>query len=72
MLAVMKSDLSVVHGPERAVNGVTRRLASTVAAREELGFEATVDLRDGLTRLVEWWRAEREQAARSGAAEVER
>ena len=47
------------HGPERAVNGVTRRLASTDLAREQLGFEAEVDLEEGLTRLVEWWRAER-------------
>jgi len=37
---------------------VTRRLASTVAARDELGFEARVGLRDGLTRLVQWWQDE--------------
>ena len=24
-----------------------------------LGFEAEVDLEEGLTRLVEWWKAER-------------
>ena len=59
LLRVMGSDLSVEHGPERAVNGVTRRLADTNAARELLGFEAEVDLEEGLTRLVEWWRAER-------------
>ena len=29
LLRVMGSDLSVEHGPERAVNGVTRRLADT-------------------------------------------
>jgi UDP-glucose 4-epimerase len=62
LLKVMDSDLSVEHGPERAVNGVTRRLASTELAREELGFEAEVDLEEGLTRLVEWWRAERSGA----------
>ena len=55
----MDSDLAVEHGPERAVNGVTRRLADTELAREELGFEAEVDLEEGLTRLVEWWRGER-------------
>ena len=55
----MGSDLSVEHGPARAVNGVTRRLADTRAAREQLGFEAEVGLEEGLTRLVEWWRAER-------------
>jgi nucleoside-diphosphate-sugar epimerase len=59
LLAVMGSDLSVEHAPARAVNGVTRRLAATYLAREELGFEAEVDLEEGLTRLVEWWRGER-------------
>ena len=59
LLQVMGSDLAVEHGPTRAVNGVTRRLASTDLARKQLGFEAEVDLEEGLTRLVEWWRAER-------------
>jgi UDP-glucose 4-epimerase len=59
LLAVMGSNLPVEHGPPRAVNGVTRRLADTSRARDELGFEAEVDLEDGLTRLVEWWKAER-------------
>jgi hypothetical protein len=49
-------------GPPRAVNGVTRRLADTNAARERLGFDAEVGLLEGLTRLVTWWRAERELA----------
>jgi UDP-glucose 4-epimerase len=62
LLQVMDSDLSVVHGPPRAVNGVTRRLADTSAARERLGFDAEVGLLEGLTRLVTWWRAERELA----------
>jgi UDP-glucose 4-epimerase len=60
LLHVMDSDLSVVHGPPRAVNGVTRRLADTSAARKRLGFEAEVSLLEGLTRLVTWWRAERD------------
>ncbi len=59
LLRVMDSDLPVEHGPARAVNGVTRRLADTSAAREQLGFEAEVQLEEGLTRLVEWWRGER-------------
>jgi UDP-glucose 4-epimerase len=59
LLQVMDSDLSVVHGPPRAVNGVTRRLADTNSARERLGFEAEVGLLEGLTRLVTWWRGER-------------
>ncbi|MQY36717.1 UDP-glucose 4-epimerase [Streptomyces sp. RB17] len=52
--------LEPVHGPARAVNGVTRRLADTTQAAGRLGFEARIDLRTGLRDLVEWWRAERE------------
>jgi UDP-glucose 4-epimerase len=60
LLAVMGSNLPVQHGPERAVNKVPRRLADTRRAYEEIGFRAEVGLEEGLTRLVEWWRAERE------------
>lgn len=63
LLAVMGSDLEVEHGPERAVNGVTRRLADTMAARVDLGFEARVGLEEGLRRLVEWWRPLRAEIA---------
>ncbi|MCG2800438.1 MAG: NAD-dependent epimerase/dehydratase family protein [Cellulomonas sp.] len=63
LLRVMGSDLSVEHGPERAVNGVSRRLADTSAARRDLGFEATVGLEEGLRQLVEWWRPLREEIA---------
>jgi UDP-glucose 4-epimerase len=59
LLRVMGSDLHVEHGPERAVNKVSRRLADTTAAQEQLGFVAEVGLEEGLTRLVDWWRAER-------------
>ena len=57
LLRVMGSDLSIEYGPERAVNGVTRRLADTSAAADALGFSAEIDLEEGLTQLVEWWRA---------------
>ena len=56
---VMKSDLAPEHGPARAVNGVTRRLADTAAAEQELGFRAEIGLHEGLQGLVEWWRASR-------------
>lgn len=59
LLSAMGSDLGVEHGPERPVNGVTRRLASTEAASRDLGFTATVRLEEGLRDLVAWWRAER-------------
>ena len=62
LLEVMGSDLAVQFGPERAVNKVSRRLADTRRAREQLGFEAQIGLKEGLTSLVDWWRAERDQS----------
>jgi UDP-glucose 4-epimerase len=70
LLQVMDADLSVVHGPPRAVNGVTRRLADTSLAANRLGFEAEVGLLEGLTRLVTWWRGESETEAAAPLAEV--
>jgi UDP-glucose 4-epimerase len=66
LLRVMGSDLQPECGPERSVNPVARRLADTGAARERLGFEATVGLEEGLGRLVAWWLAER-SASPAGA-----
>jgi UDP-glucose 4-epimerase len=60
LLRVMGSELPVEYGPERAVNGVTRRLADTSAARRGLGFSAEIDLEQGLAQLVEWWRQNRD------------
>jgi UDP-glucose 4-epimerase len=59
LLRAMGSELEIEYGPERAVNGVTRRLADTSGAREALGFSAEIDLEEGLSRLVEWWRETR-------------
>ena len=61
LLRAMDSDLSVEHGPERAVNGVTRRLADVTAAQHDLGFTAEIPLEDGLRSLVEWWSPLREE-----------
>jgi UDP-glucose 4-epimerase len=61
LIDVMGSDASIEFGPERSVNKVPRRLADTALARGALGFEASVDLEEGLRRLVDWWRAERSQ-----------
>ena len=70
LLRAMDSDLSVEHGPERAVNGVARRLADTTAARRDLGFTATTELEAGLRELVEWWRPLRDQISGGRAAGV--
>jgi UDP-glucose 4-epimerase len=63
LIEVMDADVTVEHGPERAVNKVPRRLSDTTLARERLGFEAQVELEEGLRLLVDWWRAERAATA---------
>jgi len=63
LLRVMDSDLGVEHGPERAANKVSRRLADTSLARDQIGFEAQVGIEEGLSQLVAWWRAERDGKA---------
>jgi UDP-glucose 4-epimerase len=57
LLKVMGSDLQPEYGPERTVNPVSRRLADTSKAERVLGFKAQVSLEDGLSQLVDWWRA---------------
>ena len=56
---VMGRDIEPEYGPERKVNAVPRRLASTERAERLLGFRASVSLEDGLRQLVDWWRAKR-------------
>jgi UDP-glucose 4-epimerase len=59
LLRVMGSDLQPEYGPERKVNPVSRRLADTTKAERLLGFRSSVDLDEGLRRLVAWWQASR-------------
>jgi UDP-glucose 4-epimerase len=68
LIEVMGSDVPIEYGPERSVNKVPRRLADTRLARELLGFEAEIDLEEGLRRLVDWWRAERKASAPAALA----
>ncbi len=56
LLSAMDSDLQPEYTAERVVNPVPRRLADTSRASALLGFEAEVDIGEGLRRLVEWWR----------------
>jgi UDP-glucose 4-epimerase len=63
LLKVMgATHLKPEYGPARKVNPVSRRLASTKAATEVLGFTATIDIEEGLRRLVAWWREEKSKA----------
>jgi UDP-glucose 4-epimerase len=63
LLKVMDSDLQLEYGPERKVNPVPRRLADISSAREAIGFEAQVQLEEGLRRLVAWWRTQKSEVA---------
>jgi UDP-glucose 4-epimerase len=63
LMRVMGKQLQPEFGPERKVNAVPRRLASTQKAKRLLGWEAQVTLDEGLERLVNWWRANREHVA---------
>lgn len=63
LLAVMGSRLTPEHGPARAVNPVSRRLASTKKAARLIGFHADTDLETGLRHLVDWWQGTLAQAA---------
>jgi nucleoside-diphosphate-sugar epimerase len=58
-----QGQLTPEFAPERSVNPVPRRLASTTKAERLLGFRATVPLEQGLRELVEWWRSERDTSA---------
>jgi UDP-glucose 4-epimerase len=60
LMRVMGKKLDPEFGPERKINAVPRRLASTEKAERLLGFKSQVTLDEGLERLVTWWRANRE------------
>lgn len=57
--AMDRRDLTPEFGPERQVNSVRRRLASTRRAQQTLGFRTRISLNQGLRDLVDWWRIER-------------
>jgi len=59
LMHVMGARTPPAYGPERKINAVPRRLASTDKAERLLGFRASVPLDEGLRRLVAWWRAAR-------------
>lgn len=61
VLKEMGSSAPIEFGPERKVNPVPRRLASTDKAKRLLGFEANISLAEGIHDLVTWWKAQRQE-----------
>jgi UDP-glucose 4-epimerase len=59
LMRAMDVEMTPEYGPERKVNPVPRRLADTSAARDKIGFEATVGIEDGLRDLVAWWKSQK-------------
>lgn len=66
--AMGRPELRPVHEPARSVNPVPRRLASTRAAADELGFRAQIARDAGVRDLVMWWRGERQRAMEEKAS----
>jgi len=54
LLEVTGSNVKPVFKEERKVNPVARRIASIRKAQNLLNFKTEIDLKEGLTRLVEW------------------
>lgn len=64
LCAVMgRPNLKPEFAPERQVNSVRRRCASTLKAERMLGFTANITLAEGLADLVSWWRGEQATVA---------
>ncbi|WP_309775469.1 NAD-dependent epimerase/dehydratase family protein [Nitrobacter vulgaris] len=60
---MVRGGLTPEFAPERSVNPVPRRLASTAKAEQLLGFRSTIPLEQGLNQLVTWWRSELSSSA---------
>jgi UDP-glucose 4-epimerase len=69
LLEITGSDVGIRYEPE-GITFVKNRIGSADRARDELGFEAQVPLRQGLSNLIEWRDAHKEEieARRLGIA----
>jgi UDP-glucose 4-epimerase len=47
------------------ITAVSRRLADTTKAEDLIGFKAEIQLEEGLSRLVDWWRASKQHTVHS-------
>ena len=68
LLRVMESDLDPEYRPADKRNDVTLRQADISRARADMHFEPQVTLKDGLGRLVAWWREQRAHENAASAA----
>jgi UDP-glucose 4-epimerase len=61
ILKAMNSPLKPTH-KERDSKLVTRRFGCPKKAREMLGFEAGVSVEEGVSRVIDWWRKDKESS----------
>jgi UDP-glucose 4-epimerase len=59
LLRLTESALTIQYEPA-GQTFVTQRIGSIANAKRDLGFEATTELADGLTRLMAWRRAQQQ------------
>ena len=56
LLNLTGSNQPINYAPRSQATLVRNRIGSPKRAREEIGFEAGIDLDDGLKRLIDWRR----------------
>lgn len=59
LLELTASTKPINYAPRSQATLVKNRIGSTERAKTEIGFEATVDLRNGLEKLIEWRAADK-------------
>jgi UDP-glucose 4-epimerase len=62
LLEITGSDVGIRYEPE-GVTFVKNRIGDPVRAREEIGFDATVPLDEGLRALIDWRARHKEEVA---------
>ncbi len=65
LIKIMGSTVEPVCIEHKNITAVSRRLADTSTAETLIGFKAEVQLEEGLSRLVDWWRSEQQLAEQS-------
>jgi UDP-glucose 4-epimerase len=63
LLALTGSNQEIRYAPRSQATLVRNRIGSAVKASKELKFDAEVSLEDGLTRLIAWRKAHKEEVA---------
>lgn len=63
LLQLTGSNQPIKYAPRSQATFVRNRIGSPKRAKEEIGFEAKLELRDGLRKLIEWRASHKEEVA---------